>query len=305
MRVFVTGASGWIGSAVVPELMAAGHDVVGLARSEASAERLRAAGAHVQRGSLADLEAVRHGADKADGVIHLAFIHDFTRYDQALSTDRHAIEALGDALEGSDRPLVVASGIAAHTTTGVATEEDPPHPDFPRAAAASTTIGLAERGVRSSVVRLPPSVHGTGDPGFVPTLVNIARARRASGHVADGTNHWPAVHRRDAARLFRLVLESGAPGTVWHAVADEGVLTSAIAEVIGRHLHVPVISVAPERAPEHFGWLGVFFGVDLRATSALTRERLGWEPTGPGLLEDLDEGHYFDATAPRGLPVAR
>lgn len=303
MRVFVTGASGWIGSAVVPELMQAGHHVVGLARSEASADAIAATGAEVLHGSLDDLESLRVGAAKSDGVIHLAFIHDFSQYDTSVLADQQAIETLGAALEGTDRPLVIASGVAAVTQNGVATEEDPPDPDFPRSPAANMTLALAERGVRPSVVRLPPSVHGRGDNGFVPTLINVARLRGRSGYIGNGANRWAAVHRSDAARVFRLALEKAPAGSVLHAVADEGVPTRSIAEVIGRHLEVPVVSIPPEQAGEHFSWLGRFFGIDAAASSALTQQRLGWKPTYPGLIEDLDEGHYFDDPTKRGLPV--
>jgi nucleoside-diphosphate-sugar epimerase len=303
MRIFVTGASGWIGSAVVPELLDAGHEVVGLARSDASADALAAASAEVHRGSLEDLESLRVGAAKADGVIHLAFIHDFSRYEQSVGADQRAIETIGAALEGTDRPLVIASGVAAIAWSGVATEEDPFSPDFPRAAAARATLALAERGVRSSVVRLPPSVHGQGDDGFVPTLIQTARVRGRSGYIGDGANRWPAVHRNDAARLFRLAVEQAPAGSVLHAVADEGVPTRTIAEVIGRRLELPVVSIPPEQASEHFGWLGRFFAIDSAASSTLTRQRLAWEPTHPGLIADLEEGHYFRDLSKRGLPV--
>jgi nucleoside-diphosphate-sugar epimerase len=302
MRVFVTGASGWIGSAVVPELIQGGHDVVGLARSEASADALAAVGAEVHYGSLEDLETLRAGAAKADGVIHLAFIHDFSQYETSVLADQRAIETLGHALEGSDRPLVIASGVMALASNEMATEEDPPHPGFPRAAAANMTLALAERGVRPSVVRLPPTVHGPGDNGFVPTLINIARVRGRSGYVGDGSNRWPAVHRRDAARLFVLALEKAPAGSVLHAVADEGVPTRTIAEVIGRHLDLPLVAVTPDRAADHFGWLGLIFAADSPASSVLTQERLGWKPTHPGLIEDLDEGHYFQDPTKRGIP---
>ena len=294
MRVFVTGASGWVGSAVVPELINAGHDVVGLARSNESADALLAAGAEVHRGSLEDLESLHEGAAKSDGVIHLAFIHDFSQYDAANRADRLAIEAMGSALEGSDRPLVIASGVATTARGRPATENDPAAPDFPRSAAATATLALAEKGVRSSVVRLAPTTHGRGDEGFVPIVINIARDRGVSGYVGDGSNRWPAVHRSDAARLFRLALEEGSPGSVWHGVAEEGVSTRTIAEVIGRHLDLPVESIPSERAGEHFGWMGLFWGgIDAPTSNALTRERLGWAPTGPSLIEELEAGHYF------------
>lgn len=296
MRVFVTGASGWIGSAVVPELLRAGHEVLGLARSEASAGSLADAGAEVHRGSLDDLDSLRAGAESADGVIHLAFVHDFSQYETSVRIDQRAIEALGEALEGTGRPLLIASGIAAVAAGPLATEKDPVAPAFPRAAAAEMTLALAKRGVRAGVVRLPPSVHGEGDRGFVPTLIEIARRQGVSGYLGDGSKRWPAVHRLDAARVFRLAFERAEAGAVFHAIDDEGVPTRTIAEVIGRHLDIPVVSIARDEATTHFGWMGSFFGtIDVAASSALTRERLGWEPTRPGLIEDLEAGHYFRA----------
>ncbi|MYS20006.1 Nucleoside-diphosphate-sugar epimerase [Streptomyces sp. DvalAA-14] len=297
MRIFVTGASGFIGSAVVPELIGAGHKVVGLARSDASAAVLTAAGAEVQRGDLDDLGSLRDGAAGSDGVIHLAFVHDFSAYEKAIRTDLTAIETLGAALEGSDRPLVIASGTLGLSAGGrTATEKDgtaPGQSASPRAAAADLTISLAARGVRSSVVRLSPSVHGVGDHGFMAALIGIARAKGVSGYIGDGANRWSAVHRLDAARLFRLAAEQAPAGSTLHGVADEGVPIRAVAELIGRHLDLPVAAVAPENAAEHFGWLGAFLGFDSPASSALTRDLLGWQPTGPGLLDDLEEGHYF------------
>jgi nucleoside-diphosphate-sugar epimerase len=294
MRVFVTGASGWVGSAVVPELIRAGHDVVGLARSEASADALTAAGAEVHRGSLEDLDSLQEGAAKSDGVIHLAFIHDFERYEAANQTDRQAIETMGAALEGSDRPFVIASGVATTASGRPATENDPPAPDFPRSPATHMTLALAAKGVRSSVVRLPPTTHGRGDKGFIPRVIETARETGVSGYIGDGSNVWPAVHRSDAARLYRLVLERAPAGSVWHAVAEEGVTTRLIAEAIGRHLGIPAASVAPEDARMHFGWMGVFWALNAPASSELTRTRLGWQPVGPGLLADLEEGRYFE-----------
>lgn len=294
MRIFVTGASGWIGSAVVPELLAAGHQVLGLARSEKSADALRAAGAEVQRGELADLAALRAGAEAADGVIHLAFIHDFTNYGAALGADRDAIATLGEVLTGSDRPFVIASGLLGVSPGRVGTEADrPPAEANPRIANGAAVLDLAEQGVRSSVVRLPPTVHGVGDHGFVAELVAAARRRGTAAYVGDGNNRWSAVHREDAARLFRLAVESAAAGSVLHATGDEGVPARTIAERIGAGLGLPVTSVAPEQAAEHFGWIGPFFAMDGAASSAVTRAQLGWQPTGPSLLEDLDAGAYF------------
>jgi len=299
MRVFVTGASGWIGSAVVPELLGAGHQVVGLARSDASAEALDAAGAEVHRGSLDDLDGLGSAAAGSDGVIHTAFKHDIAfsgGMADAAAADRRAIETLGEALIGSDRPLVIASGLAGLTPGAVATEEDTGDPDSaaaPRLGSEVALRALAQRGVRSSSVRLSPTVHGDGDHGFVAMVIAIAREKGVSGYVADGTNRWPAVHRFDAARLFRLGLESAPAGSMLHAAAEQGVPVRAIAEAIGRQLDLPVVSIAPEDAGEHFGFLGGFLGIDIPASSALTRDRLGWEPTHPGLIEDLDQGHYF------------
>ncbi|WP_216329282.1 SDR family oxidoreductase [Deinococcus aestuarii] len=296
MRIFVTGASGFVGSAVVPELLAAGHGVVGLARSEASARAIAAAGATVQRGDLDDVESLRAGAAAADGVIHLAYNHDFSQPVAAAQTDLRAIETLGAALEGSDRPLVIASGLAGAATGRVATEQDRPDPaTYPRVASAQAALALASRGVRSSVVRLAPTVHGEGDPNFIARLVAIARERGVSGYIGGGDNRWPAVHRLDAARLFRLALEGAPAGSVLHGVAEEGVPVRAIASGIGRHLGLPVVSVSAEEATGHFGWLARFLAADAPASSTLTRELLGWQPTQPGLLADLDQGHYFQS----------
>lgn len=294
MRVFVTGASGWVGSALVPDLIAAGHKVVGLARSEASAETVSSAGAEVHRGSLEDLDSLRRGASEADAVVHLAFIHDFQQYGAANQTDRDAIATIGTALEGTDRPFVIAAGMLTTATGRAATEEDPPSPDFPRSAATVMTLELADKGVRAAVVRLPPTTHGRGDHGFISWLVRIAREKGVSGFVGDGSNVWAAVHRSDAARLFRLVLEQAPAGSVWHAVGDEGVPTRTIAEVIGRHLGVPAVSITPEDAPEHFGWIGGVWGHNVPASSQLTQARIGWRPTGPALLADLEDGSYFE-----------
>jgi nucleoside-diphosphate-sugar epimerase len=298
MRVFVTGATGFIGSAVVSELIGAGHEVVGLARSDAGAAALAAAGATPHRGDLNDHESLREGAATADGVIHTAYIHDFSQMEKAAETDRRATETLGAALEGSDRPLVVTSGTALVAPGRLATEtETPTGGAHPRMESERSAMALASRGVRLSVLRPPPSVHGKGDHGFVSVLIEVARAKGVSAYIGEGSNRWPAVHRLDAARLYRLALESAPAGTVLHAVAEEGVPTREIAQVIGRQLDLPVVSIDPDEAGDHFGWIGAFFGLDVPASSALTRERTGWEPTHVGLIADLEQGHYFQLAA--------
>jgi nucleoside-diphosphate-sugar epimerase len=305
MRVFVTGASGWIGSAVVPELLSAGHEVVGLARSDASAQQLESVGALVLRGDLDDPDALAKAAADSDGVIHLAFQHEVAfggNFAAAGAADRRAVEAMGAALADSDRPLVLASGMLGLTVAGrSATENDGlvpgaeirANPAGIRAATALLTLSLRGVGVRSSVLRFPPTVHGDGDHGFVATFVAIARQKGASGYVGEGNNRWPAVHRSDAARLTRLALESAPAGSVLHAVGDEGVPFREIAEAIGRHLGVPAVSLAPADAVDQFGHLGHFVALDSPATAVITQELLGWEPTGPSLIEDLDQDHYY------------
>jgi nucleoside-diphosphate-sugar epimerase len=297
MRVFVTGATGFIGTSVVRELIDAGHQVLGLARSDAAAKSLAAAGADVHRGSLEDLESLRSGAAAADGVIHTAFIHDFSNYGPAADADRRAIETLGGVLAGSDRPLIVTGATLLVQRQGpLATEEDASNPSFPRKS-EEAALALAARGVRASVLRLPPSVHGTGDHGFVPRLIRIAREKGVSAFIGDGLNRWPAVHRLDAAHLYRLAIEKTTAGARHHGVADEGLPTREIAEVIGRQLNVPVVSKSREEAADHFGWIGNFFGIDGPASSAQTQQSLGWRPVQPGLIADLDEEHYFEHTA--------
>lgn len=310
MRIFVTGASGWIGSAVVPELIGAGHQVVALARSDASASTLTTAGAEVTRGTLDELDVLRRAATDSDGVIHLAFKHELAfsgDFESAAAADRLAVEMFGDALAGTDKPFVLASGLLGLTPGRTATEDDghdaapqtahiAPGPSE-RLATAEIALSFASRGVRSSVLRLPPTVHGDGDKGFMAMIVGLARVAGTSGYTGDGSNRWPAVHRTDAARLFRFAIEVAPAGTTLHAVADEGVPGLAIAEVIGRHLDLPVVAVAPEDADNQFFWLANFLSMDSPASSAVTRSLLGWKPTGPGLIEDLELGHYFDDPA--------
>jgi nucleoside-diphosphate-sugar epimerase len=290
MRVFVTGATGWVGSAVVDQLVGAGHQVTGLARSGDKAAVLAASGAEVLRGTLDDLDVLQGAASAADAVIHTAFNHDFSRFAENCEQDRRAIEALGRALQGSDRPLLVTAGVVLSAPGTVTTEADVPSsdPSYPCRSEAAA-MALAERGVRACTVRLPPSVHGLGDHGFMAILIALAREKGVSAYIGEGLNRWPAVHRLDAARVYRLALEHGATERAYYAVAEQGVAFRRIAEVIGRRLGLPVES----RAPGHFGWFGGFAGADVPASSARTRALLGWEPTGPDLLADIDQPGYY------------
>ena len=298
MRVFVTGASGWIGSAAVDELLAGGHQVVGLARSDTSAASLQAKGVQVRRGDLDDLDSIREGAEAAEAVLHLANKHDFDNPAVSNLAERAAVQAIGDVLAGSGRPFLLASGVAVPALGRTTTEDDrsPFHGlESPRGGSENLALEFVDRGVHTVSIRFAPTVHGDGDHGFIAALVAIAREKGVAGYVGDGANRWPAVHRSDAAQVTRLGLEKAPAGTILHAVSEEGVPTREIAAAIGRGIGVPVASIAPQDAQEHFGWISRFFAMDIPATSARTQELLGWSPAGPGLIQDLDAGYYFRA----------
>lgn len=294
MRIFVTGATGFVGSAVVRELLNNGYEVLGLARSEAGVQSLAEAGVKAHRGDLQDLESLKAAAAASDGVIHTAFVHDFSRFEEVCEIDRRAIAALGEALSGSNKPLIVTSGLGMLKPGGLATEADAPGPGFPRKSEAAAEAAVKDQ-VKGMTVRLAPSVHGAGDHGFVPRLIAIAREKGASAYVGDGSNLWAGVHRLDAARLYRLTLEKGIAGGRYHGAADEGVPFRDLAEVIGRRLNVPVVSKTPQEANDHFGWMARFAGMDIAASSKRTQEELGWTPKEAGLIADIDQPYYFAA----------
>jgi nucleoside-diphosphate-sugar epimerase len=299
MRVFVTGASGWIGTATVDELLAAGHEVTGLARSDASAAALQAKGVHVRRGDLDDLASIRAGAQAAEAVIHLANKHDWSNPANSIAAERTAVQTIGDALAGSDRPFLFASGTAGLTQGRLATEDDASPfygPDSPRGGSENLAFEYVDRGVTSVALRFAPTVHGTGDHGFIAMIAAVAREKGVSGYPADGTNQWSAVHRSDAARLVTLGLAKAPAGARLHGVAEEGITSRDIAEAIGRAFRLPVTSIAPDDVQGHFGFIGTFFAMDLAAKSTKTRQLLGWAPAGPALIQDIDGGAYSAPT---------
>ena len=296
MRIFVTGATGFIGSALIPELTGAGHTVLGLTRSEEGAGKLRAAGADVLHGNLEDLDSLRKGAADSEGVIHLAFSHDFSKFEQNAADERAAIAALGEVLVGSDRPLVVTSGtaMAMNVDGKPSTESGPTSPWNPRAPLEAVVKGFTDRGVKTSIVRLA-QIHDTHKQGLVPYFLGVTRQKGVSAYVGDGSNRWPATHVSDTARLYRLAFEKAEPGAIYHAVDEEGVTMKAIAEAHGRGLKVPVVSITPEEADAHFGWLAVFARMDMPSSSAITQRKLNWKPTGPDMITDLDNMDYSQA----------
>jgi nucleoside-diphosphate-sugar epimerase len=296
MRIFVTGATGFVGSAVVKELISAGYEVIGLARSDAAEKSLIAAGTQVYRGDIEDFESLRNGVASADGVIHTAFNHDFSNFKNSCETDRRVIELFGTVLAGSERPLIVTSAIGILPQGHFATEETVPISGataHPRAASEETAVMTGKNGARVSVIRLAPTVHGEGDHNFIPALIRLAKEKGFSAYIGEGNNCWPAVHRIDAAHLFRLVLEKGAAGRRYHAVAEEGIPFREIASVIGGQLNIPVVSISSEEAVNHFGWFAHFASMDIPASSQLTREQLSWQPAQPGLIQDMSLSHYF------------
>ncbi|HEV2532939.1 SDR family oxidoreductase [Phenylobacterium sp.] len=294
MRVLVTGATGYIGTAVIAELVAAGHTVLGVARSDEGANALASRGIEVRRGDLTEPEALAEAARACDGVVHTAFIHDFSRFAENAQIERVAVEAILEALAGSDKPLVISSGLLMMRPGAVLTETDV-GADFGRGGTENLVAAAAQRGVRTAAIRLAPTVHSKDDRGFTPRLIDVARRSGVAAYIGDGANRWPAVHRLDAARLYRLALEKGSPGARYHAVGDEGVPTRQIAEAIGRHLNLPVQSLPAEKAAEHFGFLGMFFGIDAPATAHVTHAELGWAPREPGLLAGLATDAYYQS----------
>jgi len=297
MRVFVTGATGFIGSAVVQELIKAGHQVLGLARSDASAQALVTAGAEVLHGDLQDLDSLRSGAAVTDGIIHCGFIHDFSRFKEICEIDRAAITAMGGELKATNKPIIVCSGVLLLEPGRLNTEMDTVNFDsnaFPRVASEEAVQALLSQGVRGMVVRLSPTVHGKGDHGFIPYIIETARQTGVSAYIGDGQNHWPAIHRLDAATLFRLALEKGLAGDVFHGVTEQGVPIRKVAEVIGKHLNLPVVSKSTEEAATHFTWMAHFLATDCLASSEITKQKLGWQPEHPGLIADLDNDYYFE-----------